>query len=348
MVVPYGVLRVGYPYYKTIGMRRLTNWPISVAVGDDDNEVHILCKGDGITFIRRLTLNDDDKGAFNLNGGPAAIGGPFIVDGDFSSVSGMIKDKEGNLVFSDEGNHKISKVSIEGKVINQWGNHGNKDGELNRPGALAEDPEGNLLISDSQNHRIQKFDPEGNFIFGFGSYGSEKGQFNTPWGIDVDLEGFIFVADWRNDRIQKFDSEGNFVSTIGKGSGSGEGELNRPAAVKVDEDGDIYIADWANHRIQLFAHDGHFVEKFIGDATLSDQARNYMITNMLAMRVREMTSIEPQKRLRWPASVTVKNGFMFIPDYGSARIQIYKKDVLRLSEGEIAEKPRSHSLYTQF
>ena len=65
MVVPYGVLRVGYPYYKTIGMRRLTNWPISVAVGDDDNEVHILCKGDGITFIRRLTLNDDDKGATN-------------------------------------------------------------------------------------------------------------------------------------------------------------------------------------------------------------------------------------------------------------------------------------------
>ena len=107
MVVPYGVLRVGYPYYKTIGMRRLTNWPISVAVGDDDNEVHILCKGDGITFIRRLTLNDDDKGAFNLNGGPAAIGGPFIVDGDFSSVSGMIKDKEGNLVFSDECKHKI-------------------------------------------------------------------------------------------------------------------------------------------------------------------------------------------------------------------------------------------------
>ena len=53
MVVPYGVLRVGYPYYKTIGMRRLTNWPISVAVGDEDNEVHILCKGDGITFIRR-------------------------------------------------------------------------------------------------------------------------------------------------------------------------------------------------------------------------------------------------------------------------------------------------------
>ena len=75
--------------------------------------------------------------------------------------------------------------------------------------------------------------------------------------------------------------------TIGE-SGSDDGQFNRPTGVTVDRDGDIYVADWANHRVQMFNSSGLFVEKFIG-ATLSDQARGYMITNMMAMRLREMT-----------------------------------------------------------
>ena len=102
----------------------------------------------------------------------------------------------------------------------------------------------------------------------------------------------------------------------------------------VDRDGDIYIADWANHRVQLFNSSGLFVEKFIGDATLSDQARGYMITNLMAMRLREMTAIEPQKRFRWPVSVTVADdGRMYVPDYGSQRIQVYRKDVITAGAG---------------
>ena len=85
--------------------------------------------------------------------------------------------------------------------------------------------------------------------------------------------------------------------TIGE-SGSDDGQFNRPTGVTVDRDGDIYVADWANHRVQMFNSSGLFVEKFIGDATLSDQARGYMITNMMAMRLREMTAIEPQKALQ--------------------------------------------------
>ena len=31
---PYGLLRAGFPFLKTLGMRRVTNMPMDVAVGD--------------------------------------------------------------------------------------------------------------------------------------------------------------------------------------------------------------------------------------------------------------------------------------------------------------------------
>ena len=346
MKIPYGMLRIGYPYVKTVGMRVLTNAPINVVVGDDPNELHIICRLDSVVFIRRLTLQDQDKGAFNLMGGSTATG-DSKVKGEFIWPSAMVKNSTGHLLIVDEGTHKISKITIEGEVINQWGIHGIQEGQLNRPSGIALDKDGSIFISDTMNHRIQKFTEDGVYQYTFGYQGKDPGQLNMPWGIDVDDDGNIYVADWRNDRIQKFDAEGNHLLTVGNGTGDTDGKFNRPSAVKIDKDGDIYVSDWGNHRIQLFGADGHFVEKFIGDATLSDQARGYMITNMVAMRLREMTSIEPQKRFRWPVSVTIHDDYMFVPDFGSCRIQIYKKDVIRFSEGEIAERPRSNSLYTQ-
>ena len=120
-----------------------------------------------------------------------------------------------------------------------------------------------------------------------------------PWGICVDELGDVYVADWRNDRVQKFTADGEFIFSIGR-SGDGEGEFNRPSGVTVDDHGDIYVADWANNRVQLFRPDGVFVELFRGDATLSKQALHYMRSNIKALRLREMASIEPQKRIRWP------------------------------------------------
>ena len=154
-------------------------------------------------------------------------------------------------------------------------------------------------MADTRNHRIQKFTKDGKFLMEFGRYGSAEGELNMPWGICVDELGDVYVADWRNDRVQKFTADGEFVFSIG-GSGDGEGEFNRPSGVTVDQDGDIYVSDWANSRVQLFRPDGVFVELFRGDATLSRQALHYMRSNVKALRLREMASIEPQKRLRWP------------------------------------------------
>lgn len=347
MARPFGLLRVGFSYERTLGMRRLTNTAADLAISRDGH-LHILCRGENLVFIRRLTLNDDDLGAFNLVGGGGPVGGSFKVEGPFVWPSSITIDPSDNLWLSDEGANKICTLSLDGKLLGQWGSAGDGDGEFKRPASICFDPEGNLYVADTMNHRVQKLTKDGKFLLKWGSHGRGAGEFNMPWGIAVDGEGGVYVSDWRNDRIQKFTAEGAFVTQLGR-PGSGDGEFNRPAGITVDADGDVYVADWGNHRVQLFDADGRFVEKFIGDATLSRQAREYMISNVMAMRLREMTSLEPQKRFRWPSAVkTDREGRMYVADYGSHRVQVYRKQARRLAAGEIAPRPRSNSLYTQF
>ncbi len=343
---PYALLRVGFSYDRTLGMRRLTNTPVDLAIGRE-GDLNILCRG-GVSFIRRLSQDDEDLGAINLAaGGAAQIGGTHSVNSNFVWPISMAMDSEENLWISDEGTNKITIIDKRGEIQAQWGESGDGDGQLNRQSGIALDADENVYVADTQNHRIQKFTRDGEPLLRFGCYGKGEGEFDMPWGVHVDELGDVYVADWRNDRIQKFTAEGEFLMEFG-GSGTGEGEFDRPSGVTVDEDGDIYVADWANSRVQLFRHDGVFVEMFRGDATLSKQALHYMRSNIKALRLREMASIEPQKRIRWPVSVRVDGKSMYIPDYGSNRIQIYRKEAYPLEPHEISEPQRSPTLYTQF
>ena len=180
----------------------------------------------------------------------------------------------------------------------------------------------------------------------WGGLGSEPGQFNMPWGIHVDELGDVYVVDWRNDRIQKFNSDGEFVFEIGT-SGNGDGQFNRPTGVAVDADGDIYVADCGNNRVQMFNEHGRYLQKFLGDATLSRVARNYMLTNAFPNRLRDMANLEQEKLLRSPKSVRVDaEGRMYVPDYRSYRVQVYQKEAIHLTEQQLAPPLRAPTLQT--
>ena len=176
--------------------------------------------------------------------------------------------------------------------------------------------------------------------------GRDRGEFDTPWGVAVDPEGSIYVVDWRNDRVQKFSAGGEFLMEFGC-SGSGPGEFNRPAGIAVDMDGDIYVADRGNDRVLLFDRAGRYVEQFIGDATLSRMGRDYVLANPRVLRLRDMATLEPQKRLRAPIAVHVDaEGRLYVGDYGSHRIQIYQKEAYALGPADVMPVPRSPTLAT--
>lgn len=141
--------------------------------------------------------------------------------GKFDCPRAVAFDGEGNLYVADTLNHRIQKMSKDGKWSilggrgiqgdGKWSiigrpnppaglRYGTTAGEFNEPRAIAADKEGNVFVCDSKNDRIQVMNKEGKW-FAFGKTGSGLGEFNCPSGIAVNEKGTIYVADTRNHRI---------------------------------------------------------------------------------------------------------------------------------------------------
>jgi sugar lactone lactonase YvrE len=333
---PYGLLRAGFPYLKTVGMRRVTNFPVDLAIGPD-GILYVLCRSAGTAQISRLNLDDESLGP---------IGGYGTDPGKLQLPAAIVVDAQGRLFISDEGLNRVTVLDLDGKLVDHWGEPGGAEGQLNRPSGLAFAPDGSLLVVDAMNHRVQRFTPEGKFLAAWGHHGDEPGGLELPWGIAVNDDGDVYVADWHHDRVQQFTADGTLVAVLGQ-TGSDDGQFRRPCGLAVDRDGDLYVADSGNDRVQLFDPTGRYVEKFIGDGTLSRSGREYMLTNARPNRLREMANLEPQKRFRRPRSVRVDDeGRMYVPDYGSYRVQIYQKEAIRLGPDQFAPPLRSVTLAT--
>jgi DNA-binding beta-propeller fold protein YncE len=333
---PYALLRAGFPYVKTVGMRRVTSFPTDIALGSE-GRIYVLCRTDIAADVRIINLDDESLGT---------IGKLGTDDGDLQWPVSIIVDSAEELLISDEALHRVSRFNRDGEFLGKWGEQGDGDGQLNGPAGMAFDADENVYVVDSLTHRVQKFTRDGKFLLGWGGFGTGEGELNYPWGVAVDEVGDVYISDWRNDRVQKFTAEGEFIFAFG-GSGSGDGEFDHPAGLCVDKDGDIYVADTLNNRIQVFNAEAEYVTKFIGDATLSKSGRTYLMANALPMRLREMAKLEEQKLLRKPKSVVVDDdGLMYVPDYGSYRVQVYQKEAVPLDESQIFPPLRSPTLAT--
>src|SRR5688500_3766294 len=59
---PYALLRAGFPYYTTLGMRRVTTACMDVTVGPE-GRLYVICRDDGQGgLIRRTNWDDEDLG----------------------------------------------------------------------------------------------------------------------------------------------------------------------------------------------------------------------------------------------------------------------------------------------
>ena len=339
MTRPWGLLRAGYPYLRTLGMRRVTNYPADIAFSKDGDAL-ILMRSEAGSSVRIWPIEDEDMLTADLKG----FGGYGTAEGQFVWPVQIITDAEYNIYISDEATHKISRFNPDGEFESRWGTFGSSDGEFDAPNGIALDLDGNMIVVDSKNHRVQRYTPDGEYLDGFGSHGDGPGQFELPWGVHVDELGDVYVTDWGNNRLQIFSSDGELKQVIGE-AGSGPGQFNRPTGVAVDAHGDIYVADWGNDRVLMFNAEGQYIWSFSGDATLSRVARTYMLTNAVPNRLREMGDLEQEKRLRRPRSVRIDSEFrLFIPDYESYRVQIYQKEAIELDRTQYAEPLRNVTL----
>ena len=341
MARPHALMRIGFPYLKTIGARRQNPYPVDVAFGKE-GRIYVVCANDGRKPFTVLSVDDDSAYDF----GPSSWRGTSSTPkpGELLWPCAVVVDSKENLYLSDEGSHTISVCSKEGEDLGIWGEYGEGEGQLNRPSGLAVDSQDNLFVVDTLNHRVQKFTGDGRFLLSWGRFGEGECEFNMPWGIAIDELDDVYVSDWRNDRIQKLTSDGQFIFAFGK-SGSGDGEFDRPAGVAVDMDGDIYVADWGNRRVQLFDQNGRYIQTFLGDATLSGANISYLLLNKVPLRILESGSVGERKLFDPPRSVRVDDqGRMFVVDAASRRVQIYQKQVVRLEPDDLAPPLRAVTL----
>lgn len=172
----------------------------------------------------------------------------------------------GCLFVSDWGNHRIRKISHDGKVttVAGTGNSGLQNGsgevaEFRRLSQLVcfhskreEGSSPTLYVCDDDNHCIRQITPTAD---GYevsilaGSSNSQPGdvdglgveaRFDHPWGLEVDPDGSIYVADAHNHKIRVIKQDGT-VSTLAGPDVLGDA---LPDRLLLDSDGGrLYFTD---------------------------------------------------------------------------------------------------------
>ena len=227
------------------------NRPYGVGVTDDGHIIVSERDGHCVT-----TLDRDGKKVKSF--GLKKLG---IKNVKFSYPRGIAITQDNFIIVAD--NHKIQKISMDGKCITSVGKQGSGPLEFDVPrGITISLITGQIYIADESNHRIQVLNSDLTFSHMFGLKGSAEGQFNCPADVAIDRQGLLYVIDADNHRIQTFTPEGHFRAQFSiKGKQHGQ-----PVGITIDDNNLIYVTeailcfeDSGNHGISIFTTDGQFV-----------------------------------------------------------------------------------------
>ncbi|MFI2238649.1 NHL domain-containing protein [Streptomyces chrestomyceticus] len=218
------------------------------------------------------TVAGTGTAGFSGDGGPATAA-------QLDRPYGVSVDRTGILYISDYNNHRIRKITTDGKIstVAGDGTAGSKgDGgpavsaQLNGPFGVAVDGADNLYIADAANHRVRKVTADGKIgtVAGTGAHGSggdggpaASAQLSTPSRVVVDSAGTLYISDYNNHRVRKIAADGKISTVAGTGTGgfggdgapAGSAQLKSPLGLAVDCVDALYIVDVANHRLRKVA-----------------------------------------------------------------------------------------------
>ncbi|HUP51992.1 MAG TPA: hypothetical protein VM198_05915 [Longimicrobiales bacterium] len=183
---------------------------------------------------------------------------------------------------------------------------------------------------------VIEFDREGNVGRSWGA-GAGYEWFNSEHGIHVDHNGFVWVAgNGANDHhIMKFTKDGEFIFQIGGvgvSTGSNDTEsVNRAAIMEVDPaTNELYVADgYGNRRVIVFdAETGEYRRHWgaYGEPPVDEDPGPWN------------PDAPPSRTWRTPVhGVAISNdGFVYVTDRPSNRIQVFRKDGTYVRESVLA------------
>jgi len=160
-----------------------------------------------------------------------------------------IKVDETICYLTIEGFHKIFLCQTQnGKVIDTWGNRGQKYKEFHFPYGLTTN-QNFLYVCDSRNQRIQLLNKKKEGLvgthWGGGLSGHDLGQFSYPMSIYRDIwENIFYIGDcWA---IQLFTENGKCIQRIDSGTYG-----NYVYGISIIDD-KLYVCDYSHCKIQIF------------------------------------------------------------------------------------------------
>ncbi|MFD4612181.1 RICIN domain-containing protein [Streptomyces sp. NPDC058451] len=245
---------------------------------------------------------------------------------------GIAVDSTGTLYFSDYSNHRVRKVTTDGKIstVAGTGSPGfSGDGgraasaQLRNPREVAVDSEGAVYIADAGNNRVRKVSADGKIstVAGTGAAGSggdgglaTTAQLHGPFGVAVDSTGVLYIAEYNGNRVRKVTTDGKISTVAGTGTAGFSGDngraasaqLKNPYGVAVDGADLLHIVDYANHRVRKVAADGK-ISTVAGTGTAGFSGDNGPATSA---------------QLNFPTGMVVDStGALYIADYSNHRVR---------------------------
>jgi sugar lactone lactonase YvrE len=174
-------------------------------------------------------------------------------EGKFLHPHGVWVSPSDELYLTDRDAHTVSKWTLDGKLLQSWGTHGQAGAPgapFNQPTKAVLTPDGEMYVSDGYGqHRVHRFGKDGKLISSWGEKGEGDGQFALPHDVWVDDKDRVLICDRENKRVQLFDRAGTFTGQWR--------DLKSPMQIFV-RDGVMYMAE-AGHQISIRTVDGEEV-----------------------------------------------------------------------------------------
>lgn len=147
---------------------------------------------------------------------------------------GLLFDKDGNLLFTDGGNHSVRVINRTTGIITtiagigQFGNGGDNglasNASLFDPSSITFDSHDNLYIADQLNNKIRKVDALTGIITtiagdGTNGFAGDNGlainaKLNYPSKVAFDASGNLIIVDTGNNKIRMVNVATNIITTL--------------------------------------------------------------------------------------------------------------------------------------
>lgn len=212
----------------------------------------------------------------------------------FRSPFGIAALRDGSVLVSDRGDHRVRKIAPDG-VITTFAGNGIADftgdggpanvASLDSPGDVVELPDGSVLIADTDNNRIRRVSPAGIISTFAGNGVSPSGGdggaaisagIGSPTGLAVTPDGDVLVTQASGQhRVRRITPDGAISTLIGNGTATNNGDgaplgpgstIQAPQGIDAGADGSIYIASTAGNRVRRISPTG-VVSTLLGNGT---------------------------------------------------------------------------------